>query len=223
MGYPIKMKIAAESLRRQGKTVNEIADELSISKGTAFLWTRNIVLGARAATRISRLRDEARKKGHDTMATKRSAVWEEDCRWAKREIGDTMNPKSKADWRLLAAILYWCEGEKGNGSMIAFTNSDPSMVALFIKALRNGFNLGMQKFRALLHIHEYHDRDSQRAYWSEITGIPENQFYKEYIKPHTGKRKHENYPGCISIRYYDSRIARKLKALYHTLAKDMGA
>lgn len=125
--------------------------------------------------------------------------------------------------RILCAIMFWCEGETSTKSGVRFMNSDPNLMRLFVTLLRNGFDIDESKFRGLLHLHEYHDEGLQLKYWSEVTGIPINQFYKSYKKPHTGKRKREDYPGCLSLRYGDSGLAKLLTLMYSNLGKNLGA
>ena len=69
---------------------------------------------------------------------------------------------------------------------------------------------GAKRIVARLHLHEYHDPKKQHLFWSKALGIPLDRFQKFYLKPHTGKVVRENYPGCVSIRYYDSIVARKI-------------
>ncbi|MFH2063164.1 MAG: hypothetical protein ABIJ46_03355 [bacterium] len=149
-------------------------------------------------------------------------AWNKDFSDSIREIDSKNGKMSVGDWRMLAAVLYWCEGEKGLSSTLTFANSDPAMVSLFLKSLKNGFDVDLGKFRALVHVHEYHDLDEVRAFWSDITGLSENQFHREYVKPHSGTRKRKDYMGCISIRYSDPVVARKVRSLYHALAKKHG-
>ncbi len=201
----------------------EIAVELSVAESTASLWVRKVKMDTKAFQRLQQRSVEGHKIRNANYARKKKDAWEFDSKRAKQDILEVFDVSVLAHWRLLAAQLYWCEGDKFSDSMVRFTNSDPLMIAIFLKALRVGFNIDDEKLRAIVHLHEYHDTERQRAYWSKITGIPEKHFYKDYIKPHTGKRKREGYPGCISVRYGDIAVARRLNALYHTFAKDIGA
>lgn len=79
-----------------------------------------------------------------------------------------------------------------------------------------------RKFRVLMHLHEYHDEEKQRVFWSRLTNIPRSQFLKTFRKPHTGKRVKEDYPGCIAIYYNSSETARKLKAIYKVFSEQVG-
>lgn len=86
---------------------------------------------------------------------------------------------------------------------------------IFVNLLREAFDADESKFRLLIHIHEYHNDLKQRKFWSKATGISLKQFTKSYVKPHTGKNKRKDYPGCASLRYYDYRIALELEAIYN--------
>ncbi len=118
------------------------------------------------------------------------------------------------------SFLYWGEGNKSGGHL-AFTNSDPEMVQVFLKLLKQGFDIDDEKIRALLHLHEYHDEVKVKEFWSKTLKIPTTLFSKTYIKPHTAITKRENYLGCIRIRYYNSKIAKQVKELYNAVAKEI--
>ncbi len=115
---------------------------------------------------------------------------------------------------LLLAFLYWGEGSK-TGNSVVFTNSDTKMLRLFIYLFRSSFDLDEKKFRIIVHLHEYHDRQEILSYWSQQLNIPLSQFSKPYLKSNTSKNKKMNYKGTVSLRYSDIQIARELKALYN--------
>ena len=141
----------------------------------------------------------------------------------RREYGDNKNKLLKEEarkefslitpnlnGRIICAMIYWCEGAKEYKSGIAFTNSDPDLTRLFLDSLIKYFPVKKERIVARLHLHEYHDPKKQHLFWSKALGIPLDRFQKFYLKPHTGKVVRENYPGCVSIRYYDSIVARKI-------------
>lgn len=80
--------------------------------------------------------------------------------------------------------------------------------------LRNTFMLDEDKFRGLVHMHEYHNEKEITEYWSRVSGIPTKQFTKPYKKPHTGNRIKKDYMGSFRIRYYDAKIAKELTQVY---------
>ena len=80
--------------------------------------------------------------------------------------------------------------------------------------IEKGFVIDEGKFRALIHLHDYHGEEKQINFWSKITRIPRKQFFKSYRKPNTGKRIKKDYPGCLAISYYDAKVAKQLWAYY---------
>lgn len=205
----------AKYFRRNGFSLREISEKLGISKSTASLWLRHIMLSPEAEERISNLGIRGRVKAIETNRK-------------KREAGDATIVQKvesyfisvKIDFKIACSLLYWCEGAKHKlNSAVSFTNADPEMISYFLYLFRNSFNLNEKKFRALIHLHEYHNAEKQLNFWSEVTKIPASQFYKSYLKKNTGKNKKENYPGCINIRYADSKIYKELIFIIRKLIK----
>ncbi len=209
---PIELKTKALGLRQRGFSLREISEKLNISKSTSSLWLKDTSLNEEAIKRLNNIKiDNHRKtaliwknkkaeekKRHETLARETINV-----------IGRDLNHN-----RVYCALLYWCEGGKGNNEGLRFINSDPCLVKTFLHLLRNAFDVDEEKFHVLMHLHEYHEEAGQKKFWAGITGIPENQFYKTFLKPHSGKRIKDNYPGCVAIYYNDRLLARQIKEIY---------
>ena len=202
----------AIKLRKLGWSLNEISDSLQIAKSSASLWLSAIELSEVAKERIQQKRAEARERAANT---KRNHVDKKfkDARTYGEEVLSRAN-MSLDTVRLLCALIYWCEGTKIRRSeVMGFTNSDPQLMASFLKLLRAGFTVDETKLRLTVHVHEYHDAKEQLQFWSEVTNIPLTQCHKPYLKPHTALRTREGYPGCASVRYYDVDFGRRLEGI----------
>lgn len=220
MKAKIKEKLIARRLRRQGCSFNEIANKLHISKSSCGQWLRDVVVTGKGRKRLLKRREIGQKRSQETRRVRLSLRKER----VAQSVGELMRTL-KVDNRsakIFCALLYWCEGTKDDQRLI-FTNSDPVLVQLFMKLMRQAFMMNEARWRALVHIHEYHDDICQKKFWSKITGIPFVQFHKSYKKPHTGHNKRSNYPGCISIRYGDMLIAHELVRIYQQLAENYGS
>jgi len=121
--------------------------------------------------------------------------------------------------KLYCALLYWCEGGKGETEGLKFSNSDPILVETFLNLFRASFPIKKEKLRALMHLHSYHNEREQRSFWSRITNIPEDNFYKTFLKPNTKVRTKENYQGCITVYYNDRSVAREVRSIYEVFSK----
>jgi hypothetical protein len=129
----------------------------------------------------------------------------------------------RQQWQIIAALIFWCEGSKRHLASLKFVNSDPMMMKLFLIAIRKGFGINEGKLRGLLHLHKYHNEEEMKIFWSGVTGIRKDRFYRSYIKQNSGKRKRDGYKGCLALYYGEANLARKLDALYHSLSKHLGA
>lgn len=198
-------------LRRRGYSMKEIAHDLKISKSTASLWTKDVVLNqiaqTRLRTRVSAGQLASAKAKRKIIADREAYLFREATMLVDRSI------VSKDYAKLLCAMLYWCEGNKSVRCGVYFTNSDPKLVSKFLHLFRSSFDLDESKFRPCIHLHEYHSSPKQLAFWSKITNIPKKQFIRPYCKPNTGKRIREGYQGCIGIRYHSNDLARQLNAV----------
>ena len=215
------LKLQATQLRKKGQLYSEIAKELGIAKSTAHLWTKDVQLSSSEARQLAHRYSETLHLNIEKMAAnKRIKRIKQESLILKEAIGIANNADlSTNNKKIICACLFWCEGAKNIDSGVRFINSDPVMIGTFLKLLRDSFILDEAKFRALVHLHEYHDATEQQLYWSEVTQIPLEQFNQPYLKPHTGINKHEGYPGCISIRYGDSALGKLLKMIYIEFSK----
>lgn len=219
MKHNFKLKEKAILLRKKGFSFREISESLGVSKSTASLWLSSMRLSAKAKKRINRLSVIGRIKANRTNNKKKIAENKKISERVKKYF-EQIN-FSKDYLKIVCAVLYWCEGAK-NDDGVVFINSDPEMIKYFLYSFRSAFDVDESKFRALIHLHEYHNQEVQLKFWSNITKIPKIRFFKPYLKNNTGKNKRENYPGCISIRYYDKKIFKELVLIYKQLHKMRG-
>jgi len=216
MTYPPKVRQLATDLRQQGYSINEISKRLDLAASTVSIWVRNTHIPPTATSRLKQRRIIGRKKSLQTLRKKQHQEMLAIHKFTSNIISNT--PKNKSSYALIAALLYWTEGSKQSNKPVRFSNSDPKMVKLFIDSLSNSFDFSWNKLKAKLHLHDYHNPTTQTLFWSKFTGIPTNRFLKPYIKLHTSVRQKENYPGCLSLYYYDNHLNRQLTSLYQKIA-----
>lgn len=186
-------KAKAIRLRRQGYSYNVICKKLKVAKSTCSVWLRKVKLDAKAIQRLVDRQDRGRVRAALTL------------RQYRREIDKYIKLKVKQSLKSLrvtpqlrkvvCASLYWAEGHKDDRS-VSFTNSDHRMIRTFLQLFRIGFVVDNKKLHAWLHLHEYHNIEKQKIFWSKITRIPFDRIHV-YQKPNSGKNIREGYPGCI--------------------------
>ena len=109
--------------------------------------------------------------------------------------------------KVAGLMLYWGEGSK-RGNTVAFSNSDPKMIGVFVRFLRVICGIHEERLHVTIHYYEDHDPEELRDFWSNVTQIPPRQFYKSILhrRRPTGSYRNPSRYGTISVQYSDSKL-----------------
>jgi predicted transcriptional regulator len=195
------LRARARELRSQGWTYDRIKEELGCSKSSVSLWVRDLP----APERKRRTREEASEIGRRGWEARLRAREEE--RLATKEEGRvSVGELTERELFLAGVALYWAEGSKdkpyARRERVAFVNSDPSMIQVYLAWLRL-LDVDRQRLRFAVMIHEDADVAAAEKYWAGLTGADASAFYKTGLKRHNPKtvRRNtgENYQGCLAV------------------------
>lgn len=200
------LRIEARSLRSQGESIGAIALQLGVSKSSVSYWVRgDIVL---TIDQLEKLRKSALKgqekgrlKTRQIKFEKRQLFLSDFRDKGIKEISD-INPR---ELFISGLALYWAEGTKSfRNRRVEFCNSDPRMVKFVTFWLSKCLNVEKSDLIAVVGINEIHRyRETEvKQYWSEISGIPLEQFRKTSFKKVINKKVYdnpENHFGTLSI------------------------
>ncbi len=116
--------------------------------------------------------------------------------------------------KVVGAMLYWAEGYKSDkASGIDFANSNPEMISLFMKFLRNTYKLDESKLRIFIYCYSDQNYKKIKGFWSELTKVPKEQFSKPYVREDFRKDGRKMPFGLIHIRYNDKKLLLEIKSL----------
>ncbi len=215
----LKERERAIELRKQGWSLNELSKELKVSKSSVSLWVNSLVL-SEEANHILRKKftngQIAAQEAHRKITKVKEGVADE----FSKKLLSTFKPE-KVNLLLLCSMIYLCEGNKAIRYATSFTNSDPLLLATFLKLFRASFSLDEGKFRACIHLHPYHNKAKQLEFWSRKLSIPKSQFIKPFIKKTKGVFRKEGYEGCVCVRYGDVAIARIIRSVARQFMENM--
>lgn len=213
MGYGGKYseQQRARELRAQGWTYNEIVAELGVAKSSVSLWCRDVEVDARLLDDRRRARYDAgnRTKRPSRLTVEKHAQIEQ----CHIEAAEWLGERTDRDLFVAGIALYAGEGGKTDGA-VKFANTDPRMIALFLRWLRTFFEVDERRLRLRLYLHEGLDLDEANRFWSELTGIPTDQFsapYRAVADPSIRQSKH--VLGCPCVSYSCSRTHRLIVGL----------
>jgi hypothetical protein len=197
-------RLQALEMRRKGKSIGLIAKHLGVSKSSASLWCRDIILTKEQIDSLTRSQVEAgnygRLKGAEMNKRKRLRNVEMQQLIATRTVGRL----TSRDMLMLGVALYWGEGSKSEGSAVAITNSDPETI-LFARNWFERLGVSRNMFRPYVFISDTHkSREGDiLVYWSRLLDIPKDQFAKFIFfhrKPKKVYENHDSYYGVLALR-----------------------
>jgi len=204
--WPEQVKKEARLLREEGLSYGELTRRLGVPKSTLHSWIYDLkrpeyITNEQKRKHLERIRSLARI----AIRQKREKRLNEIKKRIIREVGK-YSLKRKDYLRSMLAMLYWTEGTKARGTL-AFANTDPSLVLLFLTLLRKCYEIDENKLRVRLHLHYYHKASKVKRFWSRLLNIPESKFGKIYFKPRSKtKRFRHNFMGVCSIKYYSEDL-----------------
>lgn len=135
--------------------------------------------------------------------------------------------KSKIDTpylKELAAVgtmLYWAEGYKGNEKSVTvdFANSDPKMIKIFLKFLREIYNVDENKLRVYLYCYSDQNIKNLIDFWQRVTFISKSQFSKPYVRSDFKETGRKMQHGMIHVRYHDKKLLLEIKNMIESYVK----
>jgi predicted transcriptional regulator len=199
-------KEKARVLRKKGYSINQIVKEAHLTKSSVSLWVRDIVLTKTQKKKISergRSVESIEKRRINRLFNenrKRQLVIYE----AKKDFTNI----SLEQLKLIGIILYLGEGGKTSRGMVRLANSDPSVIKIMMRFFREICKVPEDKFHASIHTFAHANIEKTEKYWSKISGISRNQFFKTYIKPSSASlQKRNTLPfGTFDIYVCDTKL-----------------
>lgn len=192
----------ARQLRARSWTLQEIADELDVSKGSVSLWVRDVDFEPRP-----RNRGHSSNRPHPLHVRKLAEI--ERCRIEAEElIGDL----SDRDLELFCLALYAGEGAKADGP-VKIANTSVELMRTFVTWLRRSFQIDETRLRVVLYLHADLDLDAATDYWSNALDVSPDQFTKPYravVDETRRTNRHEH--GCATLTYHSRSIHRRVMA-----------
>jgi hypothetical protein len=190
------LKLKAIKLRKRGLSYNEIRKEkVNVTKSTLSLWLKHIPLSPKHRKRLYTKQIQILLKGPKSQKEKRRQEVEQIIKEAEKEI---QIPLTLETYRLMGVALYWAEGSKGKRFQI--TNSDPYLILFSVRWIESIFGVLAKNLKARLNIYPQQNETKIKKFWSDLTGIPLENFGKSYIKPKSkGYKKNNLYYGTMRV------------------------
>ncbi|MEK7533691.1 MAG: hypothetical protein AAB542_04620 [Patescibacteria group bacterium] len=211
-----QLRLQARKLRLSGLGIKVIAYKLGVSTSTSSIWCRDIALSPQQLQSLQ-------EKAHNPYFGKRGLYLQKQKQLKEEKIKRffqmgiaevaTLAPR---ELFIVGVALYWAEGFKKD-SLMGFSNSDPSMVRLMVRWLKESCGVGIERLRFRLALNEsYKNKAGEiQKYWQIFLGVSDQQFQKTFFQKVKWQKIYDNpdqYRGVLRIRV--SRSIDLLRKMY---------
>jgi len=189
----------ALKLRFIGKSYGEIKCALGVPKSTLSSWFKNLQLPP-SVQKILIEKGRATNKNLAEFNRRRTQAIKIENQQVRQAAAEEIKSLSKRELLLIGAALYWAEGYNKQDNVgspnISFGNSDPKMVILFLRFLREVMRIPEEALRPIVQIHHNVEVKSAINFWSKISDIPQKFFHitHQISKASKGKRSTYSLP-----------------------------
>ena len=134
---------------------------------------------------------------------------------------------SQRELMILGAGLYSCEGTKfridcrgGKHYEVDFTNTDPRLIRVFLRFIRECIGAPEDRIKAQLFIYPDHNENKLLKFWSNITKIPLSRFTKViHMTQRSGRFKPSEH-GTLKVRYHHKENFLTIQAIISQVLAD---
>jgi|SRR3989344_3555190 len=193
-------------LRNHGFSLPEISREMKIPKTTVFDLVKGVEILPEYLSEWTAKRGGSRR----TMLKK--------IKQAAVEGEKFVSHLTKKEKILILCALYWAEGNKKD---FILTNTDPALIRVFIRVLKDTLRLKNDQIRISLRLYEDLDKEKCLNFWSKIVGIPKSKFLTTNILP--GKKIGKLEYGMCRVRVVKGGdLLKKVMGINKIIAKRFG-
>jgi DNA-binding MarR family transcriptional regulator len=192
----------ARKLRQEGLSVREIEGRVGVARSSVSVWVRDVEL---TPEQREVLRCRPRPSNADAFRRRRLLSQSEG-----REAARRLEPL-----HAMGCMLFWAEGSRSVDAA-KITNSDPALLRLAARFLRQYFDVRDEKFRVWCNLFADH-LEKQHAieqHWLDTLELPRECLTKSIVNVYSRyskKRRRNKLPyGTCRLTVCDVRIAQHL-------------
>jgi len=181
----------ALKLRLGGKSYGEIRRTIGIPKSTLSSWFKDLKLSASVQKVLLNKKRATNKYLMKFNRERTLTIQVENQKITKNSLKE-IKRLSEYEIKLIGAALYWGEGyknQKRNSKCVQISNSDPYLIALFLRFLREVVNVPEERLKVSIFIHTNVSAAKAIKFWSKVTNIASNRFQTAVSISSASKRK----------------------------------
>jgi hypothetical protein len=191
-------------------------------------WFHKLDLPAEAKEALKNNIEVAYRRGLLAFNEKRTKRIKAENAQTYKEASKEIPSLSKTELMLIGAALYWGEGvnkipERGYQA-VAFTNSNPLMIKIFLRYLREVLKISDEKMKPGVIVHPNISPEEAKEYWAKVTNLAKEKFWFSIGISRASKRKMpiNSLPyGTAHLRVYDRKLFYRVQGQIAGIAKQI--
>lgn len=210
MAHPDYIRKKAIQLRVEKKlTIDEIAERLALCRTTVYYWVKGIEIPRKSGWNSgsdSHLAN-AQRRGNEAMQAMYRKKREDAYRQGVEEFEVLCEDRTFRDF----VCMYLGEGYKRSRNDVSVANSDPAVVLLANKWIRQ---LGQNKIRYAVQYHADQDLSELRRFWSDLLDVEQKEInlQRKSNSNQLAGRSWRSVHGVLTVSMGDTQLRARLQA-----------
>ena len=203
-------ELARRLRREQGLPIKAIAAAIGVSSSSVSRWVKDVEL---TSVQHAALRDANPIYNRQRSGTARSSANARARRIAAQQDGKALACQGD-QLHQMGCMLYWAEGAR-NRNQLAFTNSDPEMVDLFVHFLRRCYGISPTRIALTVNVHLGNglELSEVEAWWLSRLGLPPESLRASVVNQpsRASQRKRRTLPyGTVRITVSSTALVQSV-------------
>jgi len=183
-----------------------IENQLGIARSTVSSWVREIELSDRQRAEIALRGASARSRARSGYYRARRRRFQEEGR-ASAKRGDTLH--------VTGCMLFWAEGSRHRND-VTFVNSDPAMMALFVRFLRLYFDPPEKSLKLTCNLFADHEERQREIedFWLATAELSRSRLAKSTVNTYSRASKRTRINrlpyGTCRLTFYSTRAVQHI-------------
>lgn len=205
-------------LRKEGKSYRAIQQETGVSRGTLVEWFKDAEWSKHIASRnntvnIEKTRDRVLKM-NDARRHMLNNLYK-----SIEDEAIVEYEKYKRDGLFWAGLMVYAgEGDKRSPNLIRVSNTEFYLHTIFIKFAQTYLSIPLNRIKGAILIYPDHNESLCKEMWSNILGIPRENFHKTQVIQ--GKEKVKRLQYGVGMSIISSTALKKKLLKWLALAQD---
>jgi hypothetical protein len=193
-------------------SVKEIARMVGVAPSTASVWVRDIAL---TEDQLDSLRERNPAYNRQLRGANRNAETARALRCTFQDDGRE-RARQAGTLHVAGTMLYWAEGDKASRNAARISNSDPEVLKLFVRFLRECLEVPDERMRVTCNLFADHlpRQLAIEQFWLTTLRLPPECLYKStvntYSKYSQKKRKNKLPYGTTRVTVCSTQVVQSI-------------